>query len=129
MEDHSAKTDDSACYNGGINLMNSRMMEITDEYVKRIMEQEEYIAYSSQVRAIQKYPELMEKINAYREENFRIQNEYEGDELYDRMEEFANRNEQLTDIPIVQEFLSSEAAFCRLMQEINIHIMEGLNFQ
>ena len=129
MEDHSAKTDDSACYNGGINLMNSRMMEITDEYIKRIMEQEEYIAYSSQVRAIQKYPELMEKINAYREENFRIQNEYEGDELYDRMEEFANRNEQLTDIPIVQEFLSSEAAFCRLMQEINIHIMEGLNFQ
>lgn len=129
MEDHSAKTDDSTCYNGGINLMNSRMMEITDEYIKRIMEQEEYIAYSSQVRAIQKYPELMEKINAYREENFRIQNEYEGDELYDRMEEFANRNEQLTDIPIVQEFLSSEAAFCRLMQEINIHIMEGLNFQ
>lgn len=109
--------------------MEKRITDFVDQFVENIKKTEEYESYNAQVLAIQKFPELMEQINSYRKENFEIQNRYEGDELYDKMDEFSNKYESFLENPRVNDFLQSETAFCRMMQEINVYIMEGINFQ
>ncbi len=71
----------------------------------------------------------MEEINAYRQENFDIQNRYEGEELFDKQDELQNKYERLLDDPKASSFLHAEAGFCRMIQEINEYIMEGLKFE
>ncbi|MCQ2081256.1 MAG: YlbF family regulator [Lachnospiraceae bacterium] len=109
--------------------MDQRIREYTDAYIEQLKTSDEYINYNHQLSVIKNFPDLMEKINAYREENFMIQNRYEGDELFDKMEEFTNKYEPLLENPRVYDFIHSEAAFCRMIQEINTNIVEGLNFQ
>ena len=109
--------------------MDQRFLKFTNDFVENIKMTDEYKAYSNQVQIISHYPDLMEQLNAFRDENFRIQNEYEDDELYDKIEEFNQRKEKFLEDPRVDSFLRAEAAFCKAMQEINVYIMEGLNFQ
>lgn len=109
--------------------MEKRIREYTDAYVEKLKTSEEYLDYNRQLRNIKDYPELMDKINFYREENFVIQNRYEGDELYDKLEEFSKKYESFTENPVVNDFLSAETAFIRMLQEVNTCIIEGLNFE
>ncbi len=109
--------------------MDKMVEEYTDDFVKKLEQTEEFMYYHTQLSVIKNYPDLMEEINAYRDENFDIQNRYEGEELFDKMEEFTQKHEKLLENPRAFEFLKAEAAFCRMMQEVNIRIIEGLNFQ
>ncbi len=109
--------------------MNKVANEYTKDFVDKLKSTDEYIAYSTQLETLKHFPELLEKINAYRQENFLIQTQYEGEELYDKMEEFAERNERLLENPRVSDFLHAEAGLCRLIQDVNMQITEGLNFQ
>ncbi len=109
--------------------MDKRTQEYTDAFVEKLKTTEEYLRYNDQLREIRHYPELMEKINFYREENFVIQNNYEGDELYDKLEEFSRKYEDFLENSIVANFLEAETAFCRMLQDVNTRMIEGLDFQ
>lgn len=109
--------------------MDPRIREYTNKYIEQLKTSDEYVNYNNQLTVIRNFPDLMEQINAYREENFMIQNRYEGDELFDKMEEFTNKYESLMENPRAYDFIHSEAAFCRMIQEISTDIVEGLNFQ
>lgn len=109
--------------------MGSNVNEYVKEFVDKLKMTDEYIAYRNQLGVIKHFPDLMEQINKYREENFLIQNEYDGDELFDKMEEFNVRNEKFLENPTVSDFLHAEAGICRLIQEVNVKIMEGLDFE
>ena len=39
--------------------------------------------------------------------------------------EYANFREE----PLVSEFLAAELAFCRMMQDINLHLTEAVHFE
>lgn len=109
--------------------MDARVDFWTKEFVEKLKTTDEYVFYSDQLAVLSHYPELMEKINEYREENFRLQNEYEGDELFDKTEEFTTRYEELLENPVVSDFLQAEAGIVRMVQDINTCLVEGLNFQ
>jgi len=109
--------------------MDDILLTHTQEYIEKIKLSDDYISYKTQVSLIKNFPDLMDRINEYRDENYRIQSQYSGDELYYKMEEFNERNEKLLEDPHVYEFLRAEAAFCRLMQDINMYILEGLEFE
>ena len=109
--------------------MDKRIEELTDEYVEKLKTAEEYLTYTKELQKIREYPELLDRINFYREENFVIQNTYEGDELYDKLEEFSRKYEDFLEDTRVDEFLTAEAAFVKMLQDVNTRIIEGLNFQ
>lgn len=109
--------------------MGNRVDEYVDEFVEKLKTTDEFISYHNQLGIIKHFPDLMEQINKYREENFMIQNDYDGDELFDKMEEFNERNEKFLENPTVSDFLHAEAGICRLLQEVNIRIMEGIEFE
>lgn len=129
MEENPAQTYDFTDYYGGFALMEKSVAGSIEKLVSAVKQTDIYATYSFQVKKIQRYPDLMEQINAYREENFMLQSNFEGDELFDKMEEFNSKYEQFLENPVVNDYLSAETALCRMMQEINTNIIEGLDFQ
>lgn len=114
--------------NGGKCVMDKKTQEYTDAFVAKLKTTGEYLNYKEELANIRHYPELMDKINFYREENFVIQNTYEGDELYDKLEEFSHKYEDFLENTTVNAFLTAEAAFTRMLQDINTRMIEGLEF-
>lgn len=109
--------------------MEKNVKEMTDSFVEQLKTTSEYIAYKNQLSVIKNFPELMSQINDYREENFMIQNTYEGDELFDKFDEFDKKYQKLLEIPRVFDFLHAETALIKMMQDVNTQIIEGLDFQ
>lgn len=129
MAENPEKTDDNAHNNGGEHLMDKSIENYTQDFVEKIKTTDIYLNYLEQVKKIKKYPDLLNQINEYRDESFMLQNKYEGEELYDRTEELSQRYEKFLEIPVVDDFMSAELALVRTMQDINMYIVEGLDFQ
>ena len=49
--------------------------------------------------------------------------------MLQKSEEFAEKYQIFRENPLVNDFLTAETAFCRMMQEINLKITEGLQFE
>ena len=109
--------------------MDEHLSMALDDFIGQIKNSEVYKVYYEQVKKLNNYPNLQNQVNDYRRENFEIQNTYEGDELYDKTEEFFLKYEKFRENPIVSDFLASELALCRMMQEIDTRIIKGLDFQ
>jgi cell fate (sporulation/competence/biofilm development) regulator YlbF (YheA/YmcA/DUF963 family) len=129
MAEDPEKADDNARNNGGEHLMDKSIESYTQDFVEKIKTTDIYLNYLEQVKKIQKYPDLLNQINEYRNESFMLQNKYEGEELYDRTEELSQRYEKFLEIPVVDDFMSAELALVRTMQDINMYIVERLDFQ
>ncbi len=102
--------------------------EATEQFLIAIRATKEYREYIIQKEKIDKYPELKEQIDRYRQKNYEMQIMGNTDELFEQIDAFQREYEQFREDPLVSDFLAAELAFCRLMQEINIQIMEGIDF-
>ncbi|MCH5253980.1 MAG: YlbF family regulator [Lachnospiraceae bacterium] len=109
--------------------MDSIMTEATKHFIKEIRESDIYKEYDYQRTRIKKQPELFEKIQDYRQENFELQAGAQGDELFDKIVAFEQEYEKFRENPLVDDFLRAELAFCRMIQEVNVQIAEELEFE
>lgn len=98
-----------------------------DNLIEKVKQTDVYLEYEKQKERLNDYPELHEQIDAYRKKNFELQMNYQGNMLDDELEKFQNEYEDFRQIPLVHDFLSSELAFCRLVQEINTHFLEAMS--
>lgn len=110
-------------------MLESQMETASKKFVKAVKETEIYKKYYFQVEKIKKMPELYEQVNEFRRRNYEIQNTAQVDELFDKMDAFEKEYEEFRENPIVDDFLRAELAFCRLMQDVSVFIMEELDFQ
>lgn len=127
MEGYSASSYDFANNNGGVHIMDERIKTIADDYLDKLRSVDEYVAYKDELNMLERFPDLMTRVDAYRAENFAIQSRFEGDELYDRVEELQNRYDDILSDGRVSNFLHAESNFCRMIQEVNQYIVEGLD--
>ena len=97
----------------------------------KIIEQaaDEFLEYSIQKEKVGRYPALKEQIDEYRRKNYEFQLLSDSDELFEKIDVFQQEYEQFREDPLVSDFLAAELAFCRMMQEINIRITEGVDFE
>lgn len=109
--------------------MDKEIQGYTETFVKQLKSTDIYLNYLEQVKKIKNYPDLLEQINEYRNESFMLQNKYEGEELYDKTDELDQKYEKFLEIPVVDDFMNAELALVRTMQDINMYIVEGLDFQ
>lgn len=105
------------------------VMEAAKKLAEIIRRTGVYQEYLQQREALKKQPELYAQVNEYRQQNFDIQNESDGTELFDRMEAFEREHREFRENPIVDEFLRSELAFCRMMQEMNVLLTAEIDFE
>lgn len=110
-------------------MLDKTMEASAAKFVKSIRETETYKKYSFQLKKLKEDPELFAQVNEYRLRNYELQNTSQIDELFDKMESFEKEYEKFRDNQIVDEFLSAELAFCRMMQEIDVFITNELKFE
>lgn len=102
--------------------------EVTEEFIEAIKQTAEYEEFLTQRGKIRKYPELKSQIDDYRQKNYELQMLEQPEQLFDKMDEFNSQYEKFREDPLVNDFLSAELGFCRLMQRLNAVITEELDF-
>ncbi len=110
-------------------MSDSEIMEATKKFAATIQESDTYKEYLFQREKIKAQPELYDKVNEYRQKNFDLQNESDGEDLFDRMEAFEREYAKFRENPLVDDFLRAELAFCRMMQDVNVLLTSEIDFE
>lgn len=110
-------------------MPNVQIEEATKKFAAYIQESDTYKEYFYQREKLKKQPELYDKVNEFRQRNFEIQNESDSEDLFDKMEAFDREYAKLRDHPMVNAFLQAELAFCRMMQDINTLLTAEIDFE
>ncbi|MBQ7839388.1 MAG: YlbF family regulator [Lachnospiraceae bacterium] len=97
--------------------------------IAAILDSPQYQEYEKQLAVMKERPELKQKIDEFRHENYILHRSAEGDELFYKMDEFNKRYEDFRKNPHVDSFLEAELEFCRMIQNINQEIVEAVNFE
>lgn len=105
------------------------VLDLTDELVDAILDTEEYKHYKDTLREVKQWPELKDKIDEFRAENFMIQSDMDERYLVDAVEAFEAKFEGFRADSKVQNFLVAELAFNRLMQDVYDEIMNGIDYE
>ena len=98
-------------------MLDQNIRNQAEQFVRDIRETDVYKSYTMQLARLKKNPELYKQVNDYRKLNFEMQNAVQVEDLFDKMDYFE------------KDFLKAELALCRMMQEINALIVDGLNFE
>ena len=112
-----------------MSLSNEQIRMAAKDYAAKIQQTEIYRTYCRERERIKQDPELYAKVNAYRQATFELQNYTDQDQLFDRMDAYEKEYENFRENPVVEAFLQAELAFCRMMQELNILILDHLDFE
>lgn len=110
-------------------MSDSQMQEATKKFAAYIQESDTYKEYLFQREKLKKQPELYDKVNEFRQKNFELQNELDSEDLFDRMEVFEQEYAKFRENPMVEAFLRAELAFCRMMQDINVLLTAEIDFE
>ena len=105
-------------------MLDQNIRNQAEQFVRDIRETDVYKSYTMQLARLKKNPELYKQVNDYRKLNFEMQNAVQVEDLFDKME-----YKEFRENVIVDDFLKAELALCRMMQEINALIVDGLNFE
>lgn len=110
-------------------MSDKEIMEAARQFADTIMTSDTYKEYLYQREQIKRQPELYDKVNEFRQRNFDLQNEADSDDILERMEAFEQEYEKFREDPFVDSFLQAELAFCRMMQEIYALMAEEIDFE
>lgn len=80
-----------------------------------IQKSDVYRTYKKQEAILEKNPELVSRVQHFRSDNFRLQNEERGNLLQDA-EQLARESAELRRNPEVNAYLDAELALCRMMR-------------
>lgn len=110
-------------------MSDKEILEAARRFADQIMTSDTYREYLFQREKIKKQPALYEKVNEYRQRNFELQSETDSEELFDRLEAFEQEYEKFRENPFVDDFLRAELAFCRMMQDVYILLADKIDFE
>ena len=106
------------------------MDEITkciNELLAAVKDSEEYRTYKKQEEILSRNPELWQRVDQFRSNNFKLQNEANRDELFSVVGQLSRESKELRRIPEVNAFLDAELALCKLLQRICRSLTEGID--
>lgn len=100
---------------------------LANQVLETIKNTEEYKRYRELLEEIKKDPVIYDRVNELREKNFMIQ-QSESDDILDMLDALTNEYEDVINMELASEFLSAEVALCRLVQDFNRILVDGLEF-
>lgn len=101
----------------------------TKALIRVIQDSREYRTFCRARNALSDMPELKKQINEYRMQTYRLQHEGDEETLYDRVQEFNTEHAEFRKNPLVNEYLSSELAVCRMLQRVAEGIAEAIDLE
>lgn len=102
----------------------SRNIRILLSVMKR---SEVYREYKKQEDILNKNPQLRERVDQFRADNFRLQNEAGRENLFLVADQLSRESAELRRIPEVNAYLDAELALCKMMQRICRELTEGID--
>lgn len=102
----------------------SRNIQILLTVIKR---SDEYLEYRKQEDILKQNPELLARVDQFRADNFRLQNEAERGNLLQVTDQIFQESKELRKIPEVNSYLDAELALCKMIQRISREVVEGLD--
>ena len=106
-------------------------MEALDKNIKALLSQirktDVYREYKKQEEILSKNPELLERVDQFRADNFQLQNEAGSENLFHVEEQLCRESAELRSNPEVNAFLDAELALCKMMQNICRELVEGID--
>ena len=102
-----------------------------DENISSLLEafkeSPEYVEFQKQNEILKQKPELKKSVDAFRGDNYRVQNECGSDNLFDVVEQMGKESAELRRHPEVNAYLDAELALCKMMQKICVKLAEGID--
>ena len=105
----------------------NEIKDCIDALLAAVQNSEEYQKFEKYRDLLKENPELMDRVNTFRGNNFRLQNEANRDELFRGTEQLNRESRELRSDPLVNAFLDAEFALCKLMQKICRTLTEGID--
>lgn len=99
-----------------------------DTFVGCIKESETYLRYMQERKKLELFPDLKRKIDEYRKQMYMLQKSGDGGRLFDEVERIEAESASLRDNRLASDFLASELALCRMMQNVYTKITAELEF-
>ncbi|SCY38116.1 Control of competence regulator ComK, YlbF/YmcA [Lachnospiraceae bacterium XPB1003] len=108
------------------------MVEVENELyvlVEAVKHSNIYKEYDRCKKTLKAEPELFRRVNVFRIESYKLNQQPDDGTLQDRIEKFQEDNLELTEEPRVRAFLDAELGLCRMIQEINTRLVRGIDFE
>jgi len=93
------------------------MRKAINQFLNELQDSSAFRDYKYQKERIRKVPGMKERINEFRKKRFEFQ-KYEGEDLFEKIDEFQKEYQNFKEEPIVREYLAAELEICRLVQQI-----------
>ncbi|MDO5539185.1 MAG: YlbF family regulator [Eubacteriales bacterium] len=101
----------------------------TKALIRAIHDSREFREYENIKKKLQDMPELKKRINRYRIDVYKLQNTGDGENLYDRVEEFNRVHAEFRRDPLVDEYLKCELAVCRMLQRVATRVVGTVDLE
>lgn len=107
-------------------------MSYVDDCLKKlvsaVLNSEEYTKYQEIRGKIKLEPEKERSIHNFRRRNYLLQRSKDNMDLFEEIDHLEQEFARFRQEPLVDEYLAAELAVCRLIQNINITLMEQMDF-
>ncbi|MBQ0001007.1 MAG: YlbF family regulator [Clostridiales bacterium] len=97
------------------------------ELLTAITESEQYKRYREVEEILRAHPDYLERVDTFRANNFRLQNDTSHEDLFERAEKLALESKELRKIPEVNAYLDAELAMCKTLQKICKTLVDGVD--
>lgn len=105
----------------------SKVDEALENLIAEIKASDKYIEYRRQLDLLKAQPELKAQVDDYRKRNFELQSS--DNMAFERLIDFQREFKDFRENPLVDSFLAAELDFCRMLQKINFHLTDSMDFE
>lgn len=98
----------------------------TENLIEALRESREYRTYLQYESILADRPELMQRVNEFRAENYELNNRAENIDLFEAVDHFERKYRDLRKIPEVNAFLEAELSLCKRIQKVQDDLFEAV---
>lgn len=107
--------------------MDNQVKDCTKTLVEAVLTSSAYQRFQKIKKEVEQHPELHKQINEFRRHNFQVQNSAEILDVYDEIDQMSRQYLEFRKNPLVEEYLKSELRVCRMIQEINLELIQSID--
>lgn len=129
MEKNKKKSNDFTDYYGSLGDAMSHVLQCTKRLAEAIQSSDEYRMYNETKDDIKGNLELRTKLNDYRIQNFKLQNNTDVEDYFNELDRIEQQYKELKKDPRIMNFLTAELRLCKMIQEINTTIVNLVDLE
>jgi Protein of unknown function (DUF964). len=96
-----------------------RIKHSINELIKAMKAHENYITYKQCREELETFPDLKNRVNAFKVKSFQLHNATSSDKLFWENDIIMEEYLELTKNPLVNKLLESELGICRMVQSVH----------